>query len=45
MQAVLFPAAMSILVGIDLLAKFYTGTGTDKGGVGDKFMDFTSTSS
>ena len=34
----LFPAAMAILAGVDLLAKFYKGT--DNGGVGKRFKEF-----
>jgi hypothetical protein len=35
---ILFPAAMTIMAGIDLLGKFYAGE--DGAGVGDRFKDF-----
>lgn len=37
-NAILWPGVMSILAGIDLLAKFYAGQ--DGQGVGDRFRDF-----
>ncbi len=36
---VLFPGAMAIMAGVDLLAKFYVGS--DNGGVGVRFRQFT----